>query len=317
MTTLLLGELALEAGLPAGALNIITGGPPGGGAGEFLAADPRLDKLSFTGSGRAGRALLHASADHLRPTSLELGGKGVLVVFEDADMDAAVDWALCGIFMCAGQVCSATSRLLLQESIAAEFTERVAAAAERIVVGDPTASGTQMGPVVSATQHRRVLEAIHRARSEGATLVAGGGVPDNLPPSCEGGWYVEPTVFTDVPTDSSLWRDEVFGPVLAINTFSSEAEAVRAANDTPYGLANGIMSADLERCERVSRQLDSGVVWQNCSQVLFPNTPFGGFKASGFGKENGSVALEEYLRLKSVIGTTEPGHSWQWYGNER
>lgn len=313
LTTLLLAELAAEAGLPPGAVNVITGGPPGGVAGEVLAADPQLDKLSFTGSGRAGRHLLHASADALRPTSLELGGKGALIVFEDADLDAALDWALCGIFLCTGQVCSATSRLLLQESIADEFLQRVATAASRIVVGDPREPSTQMGPVVSAAQHRSVLEAIYQARVDGATLVTGGGVPAELPEACEGGWYIEPTVFSDVKHDSRLWREEVFGPVLAVSSFRTEEEAIAAANDTPYGLANGVMSLDEGRCERVASRLGSGVVWQNCSQVLFPNTPFGGFKASGFGKENGSAALDEYLRQKTIIKAREAGHSWHWY----
>jgi len=149
---------------------------------------------------------------------------------------------------------------------------------------------------------------------DGATLVAGGGVPGSLSENCAGGWYIEPTVFTDVPRESALWREEVFGPVLAVGTFHSEDEAIAAANNTRYGLANGVMSADAERCERVMRRLDSGIVWQNCSQVLFPTTPFGGFKASGFGKENGRAGLEEYLRHKTVIGATEPGHSWHWYG---
>lgn len=314
LTCSALGGIARDAGLPKGVLNVLTGGPPGGpadvaSAGETLTAHPDVDLLSFTGSGPTGTKLLHASADHLRPTALELGGKGALIVFDDADLDVAVDWALVGIFVCSGQVCSATSRLIVQDTIADEMLLRMKAKAEAIVVGDPLDGETQMGPVVSSEQHAKIVAAIERATREGCTLVCGGKA---LPESDEGGYFVRPTIFADVPTNSETWKEEIFGPVLAVRTFTDEREALDLANDSPYGLAHGVMSGDENRAARVSRNLESGIVWQNCNQVIHTATPFGGKKKSGFGREFGEAGLHEYVHRKTLVSAT-PGMSWNWY----
>lgn len=309
LTCSILGGVVRDAGVPKGVLNILTGGPPGGCAGEWLTRHPDVDLLSFTGSGPTGTKLLRASAEHLRPTALELGGKGALIVFEDADLDVAVDWALVGIFVCSGQVCSATSRLLVHESIADEIIARLKTKADAIVVGDPLDGATQMGPVVSREQYQKVTKAIDHARADGCKVVCGGVVDDGG----SGGYFVRPTVLADVPRDSETWREEIFGPVLAIRTFSDEAEAVDVANDSEYGLANAVLSRDVERAARVSRKLQSGIVWENCNQVIHTATPFGGKKKSGFGREFGKAGLHEYVHRKTVVSAT-PGVTWNWYG---
>jgi len=273
--------------------------------------------VSFTGSGPIGQKMLQASASRLRPTGLELGGKSAFIVFQDASeyLDAVVDWVMVGVFPCTGQVCSATTRLLVHRDLEAELTARLVAAASRISVGDPLAEGTQMGPLVSAAQQQKVLHAIRDA-------VAAGGVahaPElDLAEDLDGGFYVPPTILTGLTTEARAWRDEIFGPVLAVRSFETEEEAVALANDTPYGLANAVYSADPARRARVAAQLRSGVVWENCSQALFPSTPFGGRagKASGFGREYGLAGLKEYVSAKTVVAATSPGYSWGYYSSE-
>ncbi|KAK3270151.1 hypothetical protein CYMTET_21440 [Cymbomonas tetramitiformis] len=315
LTCLKLGQLAADAGVAKGALNIIAGGGGGGAedgdCGAHLSNHHLIDRLSFTGSGRTGQALLHVGADHLRPTSLELGGKGALVVFEDADIAAAADWALVGIFACTGQVCSATSRLVVHESIAESVISRVVEEARKIKVGDPRCKDTQMGPLAFRGQYEKVLEAIQTAKDEGCHVAVGGSVPE-VDPDIRDGYYVQPTILTNVPEESRTWKEEIFGPVLAIRTFKTEAEAVAMTNDTPYGLGHGVLSADTARAARVADALDAGIVWQNCNQALYPSTPFGGWKKSGFGWEYGEAGLEEYVRHKTVIAA-DPGYSWNIY----
>jgi len=312
LTCSMLGGLARDAGLPGGVYNVVTGGPPGSDTGQHLIDHPELDVLSFTGSGVAGEKMLAASASQLRPTSLELGGKGALVVFEDADIDVAVDWAMVGIFVCAGQVCSATSRLLVHEAIAEEFMTRLQAKASKVVVGNPLEPSTQMGPLVSQTQQDKVLAMIAAAREEGCTVALGGGRA-RPGAAMEGGYFVEPTILTDVSVDNSAWKEEIFGPVLSVRRFTSEAEAVAATNASPYGLAHAVLSQDTARAARVASQLDAGVVWQNCNQALFVSTPFGGKKASGFGWELGEAGLMEYVSCKTMV-QADPGTTWSYYG---
>jgi betaine-aldehyde dehydrogenase len=315
LTCVMLGDVAKEAGAPPGALNVITGGPPGSDSGEHLVTHSGIDYLSFTGSGRTGQHLLHASADKLRPSGLELGGKGAMIVFPDADLNSVVDWAMCGIFICTGQVCSATSRLIVHESIEEELMDMLIARTKTITVGHPLSESTQMGPVVSKEQHTKVNAAIAQARADGCTVLHGAESPEFTSDDAQelaGGYFVEPTILADVPLNSSCWKEEIFGPVLAVRTFSSEAEAVAMANDTPYGLANAVMSADMERCARVANELESGLVWKNCSQPLFTSTPFGGKKQSGFGREMGESGFDEYVHCKTVIGT-ETKTNWGWY----
>jgi len=319
LTCCALGEVVAQAGAPPGALNVITGGPPeslsnGGSTGQTLIDHELLDKVSFTGSGGAGLKMLQASAPRLRPTSLELGGKSAFVVFEDAEeyLDAVVDWVMVGIFSCTGQVCSATSRLIVHHSLEQKLVDRLVKAAAEIRVGDPLAEGTQMGPLVSQGQHQKVLGMLQQAQAQGCTVSA----PSlELPDSLQGGYYVAPTVLSSVPEEASAWRDEIFGPVLAVRTFRTEEEAVAMANNTPYGLGNAVYSKDAARCQRVASRLRSGVVWENCSNVLFQTTPFGGRagKRSGFGWEYGVPGLLEHVAPKTVVRSTDPGFAWGAY----
>jgi betaine-aldehyde dehydrogenase len=315
LTCLELGKMADTVGLPSGALSVVTGGPPDGagdGAARLL-SHPAVDYLSFTGSTRGGREMLSASAPLVRPTGLELGGKSAMVVFEDADVPSVVDWAMIGIFMTTGQICSATSRLLVHKKLAPKLIAALHAAAVRVRVGDPLSESTQMGALISDDARARVVSAIDRAQSDGASLVCGGTAKPTVGEGLSGGYYVSPTVLADVPVESTAWRDEIFGPVLCIRTFETEDEAIQLANNSPYGLAHAVMSADDERCERVAAALDAGTVWINSSQAIFPQTPFGGWKASGFGKEFGAAGLDEYLKHKTVTRAAS-GFSWNLYG---
>jgi len=310
----MLGELAAEAGLPAGALNIVTGGPPGSDTGIYFGQHAGFDKLSFTGSGPTGIKLLHASADLLRPTGLELGGKGALVVCEDADLDAVTDWVMVGIFLCTGQVCSATSRLIVHRSVRDQVVERlVAKSHECLRVGDPMDANVNMGPAASADQRDKVMAAITVAEQQCGPSLLDASAFKPTAGDLEGGFFVPPAIF-DAPVDSELWREEVFGPVLAVATFETDEEAIAMANDSPYGLAHGVMTSSESRGRKYTRGLKSGVVWENCSQPLYPDTPFGGAKQSGFGREYGAMGLEEYVLHKTSI-RAKSGHSWGWYVN--
>ncbi|MDC8785818.1 aldehyde dehydrogenase family protein [Roseateles koreensis] len=303
------GELARylhASGLPAGVFNLITGTGPE--AGSQLAAHPGVDKVAFTGSQTTGSKIMAAAARDIRKISLELGGKSPFIIFADADLDKAVQWIQFGIFWNQGQVCSATSRVLVQRPLYAALVERLKAAAEAITIGPGDGDSVQMGPLVSAVQHARVMDAIAAGVHGGARLVSGGERPAHL----AHGYFLQPTVFTDVPTDQALWREEVFGPVVCVNAFDSEAEAIAQANDSRYGLAGAVMSADLDRCGRVARALRAGVVWINCSQPTFTQLPWGGYKASGIGRELGRHGIEAFMEIKQITSfvTDEP---WGWY----
>ena len=306
LTALELGAIAEEVGLPPGVLNVVSG--TGREAGEPLALHPLVDKVAFTGSVPTGRKVMMAAAQEVKNVSLELGGKSPFIVFADADVEAAVEWVMFGIFWNQGQVCSATSRLLVEERLAPRLLDRLCEAAKRIPIGDGLAAGTLLGPLVSRGQHEKVLGFIDRARAEKLTLVAGGG----RPPGLGRGYFLEPTIFADVPVDSELWREEVFGPVLAVRTFRDEEEAVQLANDTRFGLAAAVMSADLERCRRVARRFRAGIVWINCSQPTFSQAPWGGMKQSGIGRELGEWGLANYLEVKQMT-TYESREPWGWY----
>jgi betaine-aldehyde dehydrogenase len=306
LTALELGAIADEIGLPAGVLNILSG--TGVEAGEPLSLHPGVDKLAFTGSVPTGRRVMMAAAQEVKNVSLELGGKSPFVVFADADVEAAVEWVMFGIFWNQGQVCSATSRVLIEETLAPRLLARLAEEARKIPIGDGFAPGTLLGPLVSRDQHDRVMGYLERARAAKLTLLTGGG----RPPGLGRGYFVEPTIFVDVPVASELWREEVFGPVLAVRTFRDEEEAVRLANDTRFGLAAAVMSADVERCRRVARRFRAGIVWINCSQPTFSQAPWGGMKQSGIGRELGRWGLENYLEVKQVT-TYESSQPWAWY----
>ncbi|WP_332851682.1 aldehyde dehydrogenase family protein [Duganella sp. S19_KUP01_CR8] len=295
-----------EAGLPAGAFNLLTGTGPD--AGVPLSMHAGVDKLAFTGSQATGTRVMQAAAPGIRNVSLELGGKSPFIVFADCDLDKAVEWIQFGVFWNQGQICSATSRLLVERPIYEALLARLVAAAQRILIGPGDLDGVQMGPIVSEGQRRRVLEGIERGRAEGARLVSGG----CSPPQLVRGYFVQPTIFADVPLDSWIWREEVFGPVLCVRPFDTEAEALAVANDSRFGLAGAVMSADLERCERVANALRAGVVWINCSQPTFTQLPWGGYKASGIGRELGRHGYEAYLEVKQIT-RFDANADWNWY----
>ncbi|WP_415853698.1 aldehyde dehydrogenase [Sinomonas sp. G460-2] len=296
LTTLRLANLVAEAGFPDGVVNIVTGGLE---AGVALTTDPRVGRISFTGSVATGQAIGRAAAGTLVPVTLELGGKSANIVFEDADLDRAVTGAVAGIFAAGGQTCIAGSRLLVHDSIADIVTERIADIARRIIIGDPRADTTQMGPVASALQQERILSMVNDAFVDGSRLLVGGGVPDN--PSLPAGSYVQPTIFTEVAPESRLAQQEVFGPVLAVTRFHDEEEAIAIANGTEFGLASGVWTKDLSRAHRVARELVAGTVWVNTYRYSAAQAPFGGVKRSGYGRERGLEALDEYLRTKNVL----------------
>jgi len=313
--------LVEKGGAPAGAISVLTGGPPHGppsGRGsEALAESAELDCLSFTGSGRAGEQLLAASARALRPTTLELGGKGALLVFADyPDLEAAADWALVGILSTSGQVCSATSRLLVEEAAYEPLLKLLLEKMKRVNVGDPMDAATTMGPLASAQQRDAVVAAVTSALESGAGRATVGvdAAAYNAGVN-SGGFFFPPTLMTDVDEGSALWREEIFGPVLCVARFGDgdEAGAVARANDSPYGLGHGVLTADSERAARVANALDAGVVWANCNQAVWPDTPFGGAKKSGFGWELGAAGFEEYLQKKTIVEAAEPGYSWGAY----
>ncbi|XP_076907736.1 aminoaldehyde dehydrogenase 2, peroxisomal-like [Bidens hawaiensis] len=306
VTCLELGEVCREVGLPPGILNILTGlGPE---AGAPLASHPDVDKIAFTGSSATGSKIMTAAAQNVKPVTLELGGKSPIVVFDDVDIDNAVEWALFGCFWTNGQICSATSRLILHERIAKEFLDKLVKWAKNIKISDPLEEGCRLGPVVSGAQYEKVLKFVETAKREGATILHGGKRPQHL----KKGFYIEPAIITDVTTSMQIWREEVFGPVLCVKTFSTEQEAIELANDTHYGLGSAVISNDLVRCDRLTKAFEAGIVWVNCSQPCFSQAPWGGKKRSGFGRELGEWGLENYLSVKQVTRylSKEP---WGWY----
>jgi len=294
LTALLLGELALEAGFPPGIVNVIPGRGPV--TGQAMVEHPGIDKIAFTGSTETGRIVMRTAAESLKKVSLELGGKSPNVVFADADLGAAARGVTTGIFYGKGEVCAAGSRLFVEASVKDEFMEQLTARAEAMTVGDPTHPKTRLGAVVSKGQHERVLSYIEAGISEGATLRAGG-----RPATVDGrGYFIEATVFDDVEPDMKIAREEIFGPVLATLSFEDVEDAVRQANQTIYGLAAGVWTRDVGKAHRFARAVRAGTVWVNTYNRYDPGSPFGGCKASGFGRDLGERALEEYTQTKSV-----------------
>lgn len=309
LTALELGEIANNAGLPEGVLNIVTGFGPE--AGQPLTEHPGVDKLAFTGSVPTGSRIMATAARDVKTVSLELGGKSPLVVFADTPIDEAVEWIMFGIFWNQGEVCSATSRVLIEEPIYDAVVKRLAEEARKIPIGHGLDDGVLLGPLANKVQHGKVLAAIERGKSEGARIVTGGGVPKGL----EGGCYVEPTILADAPLDSWVWNEEIFGPVVCVRPFTTEEEAITLANRSDFGLAAAVMSADTERANRVARAFRAGIVWINCSQPTFTEAPWGGYKKSGIGRELGIWGLNNYLETKQIT-TYDGSKPWGWYLKE-
>jgi len=306
LTALALGEIAIEAGLPDGVLNIVTG--LGKDAGQALVDHQDIDKLAFTGSVPTGSKIMANAARDIKNISLELGGKSPLVVFADTDMEKAVEWIMFGIFWNQGQVCSATSRVLVEESLYPALLARLIEEAKKIAIGAGNEDGVLLGPLVNKAQYEKVCAIIERGIKDGATLASGGKRPDGF----EQGYYLEPTIFTDMSEDSWIWQEEIFGPVVCVKTFKTEQQAIEMANNSRFGLAAAVMSKDLDRCDRVAKAFRAGIVWINCSQPTFVEAPWGGYKQSGIGRELGEWGLNNYLETKQItrFDSEEP---WGWY----
>ena len=295
LSTLRIAELMREVGFPPGVVNIVPGYGPI--AGQRLADHPDIHKLAFTGSTAVGRRIVESSAGNLKKLQLELGGKGANIVFEDADIRAAVGGSAFAIFHNQGQACIAGSRLLLHETIADEFLDKFIALAKSIRLGDPLDETTEMGPLTSKMHQQRVLEYCEVATSEGGEILTGGKVPDD--PALAKGCYFEPTIVRAKPSDR-VCQEEVFGPFVTVTTFAEEEEAVAIANGTEYGLAGGLWTGNLQRAHRVAARMIGGMVWINCYKRVNPGSPFGGVRSSGYGREMGFDAMREYTQTKSV-----------------
>jgi aldehyde dehydrogenase (NAD+) len=295
LSPLRLAELAMEAGLPAGVFNVVSGH---GAAGAALADHPGVDKIAFTGSTEVGQKIIRASAGNVKRVSLELGGKSPNIVFADADLDAAVPGAAMAVFANSGQICSAGTRLFVQRPLYDEFVERVAAFAKTLRVGNALDPETQLGPLVSAAQLDRVTGYLALGKSQGARAAAGGTRLSEG--ALARGYFVEPTVFADVTDEMAIAREEIFGPVISALPFDDIDEAIRRGNDTAYGLGSGVWTRDLNTAHSVAKGLRTGTVWVNCYQVMDPAVPFGGYKTSGYGRESGVEHLQEYLQTKAV-----------------
>jgi betaine-aldehyde dehydrogenase len=303
-------ELIEEAGFPPGAANLLLG--PGDPAGQALAASDHVDKIAFTGGGVTGRKIMHAAAGNLKKITLELGGKSPNIVFADADFEAALEFAMFGIFAGQGEVCSAGSRLLLERKIAPEFLPRLAEACRKIVVGNGMDDDTEMGPLISRAHMEKVLAYIQSGLDEGAKLLCGGrritsGAMAN-------GNFIEPTVFVDVPPAARIMREEIFGPVLVVELFDTEEEAITKANDTVYGLAGAVFTSDGAKAQRVIRRLRAGITWINTYHPTFNEAPWGGYKQSGMGRELGTYGYEAYTEVKQININLAPGRL-NWFKN--
>jgi acyl-CoA reductase-like NAD-dependent aldehyde dehydrogenase len=292
-----LARLFEQGGFPPGVVNVVTGF--GNEVGTSLVTHPLVSRVAFTGGDIAGRAIATSAAASFKRLSLELGGKSPHIVFDDADLDAAVNGVISGIFAAAGQTCMAGSRVFLQRSIHDEFVEKLVTRVKKARIGDPLSTDTDVGPIATEAQLERVMSYIEIAQSEGAFCVLGGRrfTVDALP----GGWFVEPTIFTNVRNDMRIAQEEVFGPVLSVIPFDTEEEVIEMANATLYGLAAGFWTTDLDRAINLPKRLKAGTIWVNAYRVVSYMAPFGGFKHSGLGRENGIGAIYEYLEQKSVF----------------
>jgi betaine-aldehyde dehydrogenase len=293
LTALELANWFEEVGLPPGVVNVVNG--VGEVAGAALVAHPGVDKIAFTGSAAVGKVIVKSAADTLKRVTLELGGKSPNIFFADADWEAAVDGALFGVFINQGEVCSAGSRVLVEKKIYAKFVEAMTEKAKRIKLGPPLERETKMGPLVSKEQYDRVTSYLEVGKKEAKTAIGGG-----RPKGFAKGYYVEPTIFYDVDNNARISREEIFGPVASVIPFENEADAIRIANDTPYGLAGAVWTRDIYKAFRLVKSMRAGIIWVNHMQPTYVEAPWGGYKQSGFGRELGPGGMEEYLETKQV-----------------
>jgi (Z)-2-((N-methylformamido)methylene)-5-hydroxybutyrolactone dehydrogenase len=289
-------KLFEKAGFPPGVVNVVTGFGPE--IGEALVLDPRVAKVSFTGSEGTGQRIYEMAAKGLKKVTLELGGKSPNIVFDDANLDNAANGVVSGIFAAAGQTCIAGSRLLVQDTIYDKFLDKLAAIAKRARMGDPMDPATQIGPIANPPQFEKIKSYLDVAKGEGARVLAGGSVATR--PECGTGQFIEPTIFADVNNNMRIAREEVFGPVAAAIRFKDIDEAIAIANDSPYGLAAGVWTENMRRALIMSERLEAGTVWVNTYRAVSFTSPFGGYKRSGLGRENGMEAVDAYLQTKSV-----------------
>jgi len=296
MTAMELARIAADAGLPEGVFNVVPGFGPT--AGAALAQHPGVDKIAFTGEYVTGRLVVQMSVSNLKTVTLELGGKSPHIIFDDVDLEAAVANALFGLYTNTGQICSAGTRLLVQEGIHDRFVERFVERSRQIAIGNPLDFSTRMGPLVSEEQLNKVERYVQIGQREGAKLLCGGGPPKDT--ELANGFYYEPTVFSGVTNRMQIAQEEIFGPVGSVIRFRDEDDAVRIGNDVIYGLAAGVQTRDVKRAHRIAKRLQAGTVWINTWHKIEPNSPFGGYKLSGYGRENGPTMIEHLTRLKQV-----------------
>ena len=301
LSALKLAEILIEAGAPAGLFNVVQGY---GDVGVALTSDPRVAKISLTGSVPTGKKVYAGAAEGLRHVTLELGGKSPLIVFEDADIENAIGGAMLGNFYSTGQICSNGTRVFVHSSIRDRFVERLVERTNSIRIGDPMDEAVQMGPLISAAQREKVLGYVETGKKEGATLEIGGGIPSIQ--GFDDGFFIEPAVFTGVTDDMTIAREEIFGPVMSVLDFDEEDEVIARANATEFGLAAGVFTADFTRAHRTVAQLQAGTCWINAYNLTPAGMPFGGVKASGFGRENAAAAIEAYSQIKSVYVGIQP-----------
>ncbi|MGM8366385.1 betaine-aldehyde dehydrogenase [Virgibacillus sp. W0181] len=302
LTSIKVFELMEEAGIPKGVVNLVLG--PGESVGNEMASNNDVDLVSFTGGLETGKKIMQAASSNVKKLALELGGKNPNVIFADADFETAVDQAMNAVFFHAGQVCSAGTRLIVEESIHDQFVESLVDRAKNIQLGSGFEESTQMGPLISKEHLNKVIEYVERGKQEGVTVAVGGSVPND--PELQKGFFFLPTVLTDCTTDMRVVQDEGFGPVITVEKFATEEEAVQLANDSIYGLSGGVFTNDIAKAERCVAKMRMGTVWINDVNLYFPQAPWGGYKQSGIGRELGKTGLEEYQEIKHVFHNLKP-----------